>query len=69
MGSLYIYKYLFIIPVLIGFVSPGFILLIKRCVLIFFSESSPREECMFFLKGETIIMNAIDDNSCRYSFG
>ena len=42
----------------------------------FISESSPREEYMFFLKGDRnhhikklIIMNAIDDNSGRYSCG
>ena len=57
MGFPYIYKYLFIIPVLIGFVSPGFILLIKRWEFIFYFRIKPKRRMYVFFKGETIILS------------
>ena len=72
---LFVFLYIFIIPILIGFVSPGFILLIKRCLFIFYFLIKPKRRMhVFFWRRnyhikKLIIKNAVDDNSCRYSCG
>ena len=48
---LWVLLYIFIIPVLIGFVSLRFILLIKRCLFIFYFLIKPKRRMyVFFLK-------------------
>ena len=63
------------IPVLIGFVSQCFVCSSKKVLFYILLPNQDQEKNVFFFERgnyhmkELIIMNAIDDNSCRYTCG